>query len=162
MISPDAFREAMADLPKAVSVISTNGPAGLAGLTCSSVFGISAEPPMIAACVHSESSTHDILIKNGVFSVSCLAKDQQHLSNMFAGLGNVAMAERFEDGLWDVLKTGSPYYKDAMVAIDCKITETSTLGDHTLFTALIIDTLQGLSQEPLIYHRRDYAVACSI
>jgi len=46
------FRNALSRLATAVSVVTTDGPAGTAGVTCSAVCALSDEPAMVLVCVH--------------------------------------------------------------------------------------------------------------
>jgi hypothetical protein len=45
------FRAALTGMTTAVSIIATNGPARMAGLTCSAVCGVSDTPATLVACV---------------------------------------------------------------------------------------------------------------
>ncbi|HEV7910334.1 MAG TPA: flavin reductase, partial [Methylocella sp.] len=44
---PARFRDAMSRVAAAVHIVTTNGPAGLAGITATSVASITDEPPMM-------------------------------------------------------------------------------------------------------------------
>ena len=91
-VPPDEFRAALSRLTTAVSVIATDGPAGVAGLTCSAVCAVSDDPAMVLACVHGKSAANAIIKTNGVLCVNCLQSGQRSLSQAFAGIGAVAYA----------------------------------------------------------------------
>ena len=77
---------------------------------------------------------------------------------MFAGVGQVPMAERFAPGLWSVLATGAPHCNDALVAFDCELIEVREVGTHSVLIARVLATAQGTpSAEPLVYQRQRYA-----
>ncbi|HDL3166296.1 TPA: flavin reductase, partial [Mannheimia haemolytica] len=59
------FREAMAHLSSAVSIVTTNGVAGKAGLTVSSVCSVTDSPPTLLFCINKNSHVHDIIQQNG-------------------------------------------------------------------------------------------------
>jgi flavin reductase (DIM6/NTAB) family NADH-FMN oxidoreductase RutF len=59
-------------------------------------------------------AANNVIKANGVLSVNCLHVDQMSLSQAFAGIGKLAMAERFALANWGVLVTGAPYCKDAI------------------------------------------------
>src|SRR5262245_34034840 len=97
-IAPDEFRTALTNLTTAVSIIATTGAAGTAGLTCSAVCGVSDTPATMIACVGRRSAAHDVIIGNRVFCINYLPATRQDLSQLFAGVGRVPMAERFAPG----------------------------------------------------------------
>ena len=152
------FRAALTGLTTAVSVIATNGPGGLAGLTCSAVSGVSDTPATLVACVSRRSAAHDVIKANGVLCINCLPAKRQDLSQLFAGVGQVPMAERFAAGLWATLATGAPYCKDALVAFDCALMEAHEVGTHSVLIARVVATAQTAPPaEPLVHHRQQYA-----
>ncbi len=161
-VSSPEFREALSKVTAAVTIVTTDGPAGRAGVTCSAVCSVSDAPPTIVACVHRESAANRIIKANGVLCVNCLHADQQPLSQIFAGAGCVPMAERFADGRWAALTTGAPCCTDAMVALDCEVLEIREIGTHSLFVAKVLLTAHAGPAEPLIYHRRAYATTRSL
>src|SRR6476646_9750081 len=151
------FRAALTGLATAVSVIATNGPAGLAGLTCSAVCGVSDTPATLVACVSRRSAAHDIIKTNGVLCINCLPATRPDLSQLFAGVGQVPMAERFAAGLWSALATGAPHCTDALVAFDCELMDAHEVGTHSVLIARVLATAQNAPAEPLLHQRQQYA-----
>ena len=156
-VPPTEFRATLTNLTTAVSIIATNGAAGLAGLTCSAVCSVSDTPATMIACVGRRSAAHDVIVGNGVFSINCLPATRKDLSQLFAGVGHVPMAERFTRGEWAVLSTGAPVARDALVAFDCKLADARDIGTHGVFIGCVVATTQNVSAEPLVFHRQQYA-----
>jgi len=156
-VSPLEFRTALSNLTTAVSIIATNGTAGLAGMTCSAVCGVSDTPATMVACVNRRSAAHDIIKGNGVLCINSLPAAQKEFSQIFAGVGQVPMAERFAGSRWSTLATGAPYLKDALIAFDCELMDARDVGTHSVFIARVLATAQPASTEPLVYHRQHYA-----
>ncbi len=156
-VSALQFREAMSSLATAVSVVSTAGPGGVAGVTCSAVCAVSDAPPLLLVCLHAQGAANAVIKANRVLCVNCLHAGQTALSQLFAGAGRVPMAERFAAGGWDTLLTGSPYCREALVAFDCAVLEAREVGTHSMFVGKVLATAQGAAADPLIYHRRNYA-----
>ncbi len=156
-VSALQFREAMSNLATAVSVITTAGPAGVAGVTCSAVCAVSDAPPLVLACLHAKSAVNGVIKANGVLCVNSLGAAQAELSQMFAGVGGVPMAERFTVGVWDALATGAPRCREALVSLDCAVVEAREVGTHSVFVARVLAAVEGAAADPLIYHRRNYA-----
>jgi flavin reductase len=64
---PARFRDAMSRVAAAVHIVITNGPAGLAGITATSVASITDQPPMMLFCINKTSPSAARMIENGVF-----------------------------------------------------------------------------------------------
>ena len=111
-VSATEFREALSRVASAVSIVSTDGPHGIAGFTCSAVCAVSDEPPIVMVCVNRKSAANAVIKANGVLCISSLGAEQVDLSQMFAGVGRVAMPDRFSGPHWSVLSTGAPLLHD--------------------------------------------------
>ena len=83
-ISAD-FISAMAAAATGVSVITTEGSAGRFGLTVSAVSSVSAEPPMLLACVNRKSPAAAAIVENGRFAVNVLGFHNQDVAEVFSG-----------------------------------------------------------------------------
>ncbi len=161
-VSPIEFRDAFSKIGTAVSVVTTDGPAGRAGLTCSAICAVCDRPPLVAICVHRDSATNAAISANRVVCVNCLHAAQRDLSQMFAGIGRVPMPERFGQGRWTTLVTGAPVCERALVALDCEIVDVKEFGTHSMFIARVVATANAGPAEPLIYHQRSYATTRSV
>ena len=67
----------MRHLAGAVTVIATGAPGHRFGLTATAVCSLSDEPPTLLVCVNRPASAHDVISRNGNFSVNLLADDQE-------------------------------------------------------------------------------------
>jgi flavin reductase len=151
------FRDAMARLGAAVSVITTGGPAGRGGFTASAVCSVTDDPPTLLLCMNRGATAAPALKRNGVFCVNTLAAHQAEVSRVFAGATKCSMEERFDAGTWIALATGAPVLEDAMVAFDCRVAEMLEKGTHLVVFAEIEAIRHGSPQEGgLIYFGRDY------
>ena len=61
----DRFRETMRRTASGVAVLTTDGEAGRAGITVSTLCSLSMEPPSVIACVHRDNRALETIIKNG-------------------------------------------------------------------------------------------------
>jgi hypothetical protein len=102
------YREAMSRYGAAVHVITTDGSSGKAGFTATAVCSVTDDPPTLLVCLHRKGQVVPILAANCVFCVNTLAYTDEGVSNVFAGRTGAKLAERFETGLWESLKTGAP------------------------------------------------------
>jgi flavin reductase (NADH)/flavin reductase/chlorophenol-4-monooxygenase component 1 len=158
-LPPQDFREALSNVATAVSVIATDGPGGIGGVTCSALCCASDTPPLLAFCIHRKSAANALIRANGVLCINCLQAAQQDLSQLFAGAGSVPMRERFGGPGWSMLATGAPWHKDALVAFDCALMDVRDIGTHSLFIAKVLKTAQGGAAAPLLHRRHAYATA---
>ncbi len=149
------FFEGMSRVAATVSILTTNGTAGYAGLTVSSMSSVSAEPPTLLVCVNMESPSSKIIEKNGVFCINVLRTHHVSISEQFAGLIPFDEALTFSSDEWSSSPSGSPRFNDALVSFDCRIIENRNIGSHMVFYGGIEDVSISDGQ-PLIYLNRGY------
>lgn len=151
----DHFREAMSRLPAAVHVVTTDGVAGLGGITASAVSSVSIEPPMMLFCINKSSQSATRMIENGVFCINTLAPSDQGLSDIFAGRTGQGLEARFAAGDWTKLATGAPVLATALVAFDCRLVEAKEVATHIVMIG-IAEAVQiaGLGAALMYAHRK--------
>ena len=151
----DRFIEAMSQAAATVSVVTTDGPAGRAGVTVSALCSVSAEPPTLLVCIHHKSPACAAVRDNGRFCVNLLDEDQSLISDTFAGRLPVPGGDKFACAEWRALATGAPALKRALVALDCRVTGQLRQGSHHIFIGEVAEVALG-EGAPLIYARRTY------
>jgi flavin reductase len=156
-VSREQFRDAMARLGAAVSIVTTDGPAGRAGFTASAVCSVTDDPPTLLVCLNRASRGNAMFKANGVLCVNTLAAGCRALSDAFAGRGGLDSDARFALGRWSTLVTGSPVLEgSAVVAFDCRIAEVLEKGTHSVLFAEIDAIRQGAAGAALIWYGRGY------
>jgi flavin reductase (DIM6/NTAB) family NADH-FMN oxidoreductase RutF len=158
------FLAGMSHAAATVNVVTTDGPAGRAGVTVSAMASVSADTarPTLLVCVHRLSPAAAAILGNGVFCVNVLRDDQAHVSDAFAGRGRKRLADRFEVGGWVAGATGAPRLADPLVAFDCRVVSGERVGTHhVLFGEVAEITVPGRGS-PLIYAGRAYGRAARI
>ncbi|MBP0466510.1 flavin reductase [Roseomonas sp. PWR1] len=156
-VTRQEFRDAMARLGAAVNIVTTDGPAGLGGLTVSAVCSVTDDPPTLLVCLNRGSPQNRLFKDNGVLCVNSLAPGQEALSTRFAGRSAEAdMVERFSHAHWGLLSTGSPVLDGATVSFDCRIAEVIERGTHSVVFAEVEAVRQGAASRGLIWFSRDY------
>lgn len=157
-VSRESFRDGMARLGAAVSVITTAGPAGRCGFTASSLCSVSDSPPTLLVCMNRASAMNAVFQANGVLCVNALKAGQEDLSAMFAGTTGDGMEQRFASAAWKDGATGAPVLLDAIVSFDCRISEVKEVGTHSVLFATVLDLRhEDDPPSPLIYFNRGYA-----
>ncbi|MBA1274544.1 flavin reductase [Stutzerimonas azotifigens] len=159
MVDVTGFRNAMAMLGGAVSVITTDGPSGRFGFTASAVCSVTDSPPTLLVCMNRTSASNVHFKNNGVLCVNVLAGTHQDVSGAFANR-NISMEERFASADWSVLKSGSPAMDDALVNFDCCIAQVHEIGSHSIFYCEIQEIKQGAAEDGLVYFNRAYHKLC--
>jgi flavin reductase len=155
-LDPKAYRDAMARLGAAVHIITTDGPAGMAGFTASAVCSVTDKPPTLLVCLNRSASVHGAFSGNKVLCVNTLAVEHEALSQIFGG--KTPMEERFAAATWSVMASGAPLLDDAVVSFDCRVTETIDQGTHEVFFCEVLAVKLNESAAGLFYFDRRYHV----
>ncbi|HEX6352902.1 flavin reductase [Actinophytocola sp.] len=148
------FRAAMANLSAAVSVITTDGPHGRAGLTVSAACAVTDAPPTMLVCVNRSSRSHDILVANGRACVNVLGADHEALATRFAGA--VPPAERFSEGAWDVDTDGVPVLRGALASVVGRIVDERAQGSHSVLFVEVDKVTTEEDSGALVYFQRRF------
>lgn len=154
--SRQEFRDAMARLGAAVTIVTTDGPAGRVGITASAVCSVTDTPPTLLVCMNRNSSLSPAVQANGVLCVNVLAGDAQALSNLFAGFTGADQVTRFDEGHWASLTTGAPVLEEAVAALDCRVEEMVEKGTHSVVFAHVEAIRLGPQRPALIWFSRNY------
>jgi flavin reductase len=153
-LSKAEYRDAMSRLGAAVSIVTTDGPAGRAGFTASAVCSVTDEPPVLLVCLNRAASVYPVFQANGVLCVNALGAGQQALSTVFGG--KTPMQERFAAGLWRRDATGAPALEGAAASFDCRVLRAVSVGTHdVLFCEAVSATIGGVAHG-LVYFDRKY------
>ena len=144
----DAFIAAMRQVAATVTVVTTDGPAGMAGATVSAFTSLSADPPSVLVCLKADSRIARAVADNGTFCVNVLPEDAVDLAQCFAGRSDESKPDRFE-GLDFTTTEFGPVLPRA-TAFTCSLDHRHVHGSH----AICIGNVTGISdagQRPLTY-----------
>ena len=153
--SVEDFVQAMAHAAFGVSIVATDGPAGRYGLTVSAVSSVSADPPLLLACINRKNPIAEALTKNGVFCVNLLSQDQWALAKSFAGRSKTGLSYDFSAAQWQDGEGRAPRLLDCSANFDCNLESWHDAGTHRIFVGHAIRaTHSGLL--PLVYSHRKF------
>lgn len=140
------FREAMRNFVGNVSVLTAGSNEDRSGLVVTSAISLSADPPLLLACVNRSSSTWPLIQRYGCFGCSALGAgaDHQMVAERFTGFGGVKGAKRYEGASWVTAKTGALLLEDATVGVDCTVEEMIDRATHSI----IIGRVQAIRVRP--------------
>ncbi len=105
--SAKEFRDAMRAFVGNCSVITVGDGDEASGLVVTSAISLSAEPPLLLACVNRSSSSHPLLEKYGRFGWSLLGAGHLGVAERFSGFGGVRGAARYDGVEWETAVTGA-------------------------------------------------------
>ncbi len=106
-LTPEEFKTAFRNHAAGVAVITADAGRGPVGMTATSVFSISATPPLLVFSASELSSSTPTLTEADTVVVHLLGSDDLDLAVLCATSG----IDRFADtSLWSRLETGEPYF----------------------------------------------------
>ena len=148
--SVETFRDVMAQVPAAVSVVTTSEGGQPHGTTISAFMSLSLDPPTVLVSLDNDSSLLARLEPGARAGVNVLTADQAHLAARFArkGAHDVGVEWRHSDG-------GPPRLPDCQAWIALTVTQRIAVGDHTLVIGAV-DAAEATSHAPLIHLQRTF------
>ena len=150
------FREAMAYLPAAVNIVTTDGPHGRCGITASAVCSVTDSPPTMLVCINQTSYVHDLLHQNRSVCINVLAAECQDLARTFAGMTGCSMDERFDHCGWATGSSSVPVLSDAIARLEGLVVDSKTVGSHSVLFVRIEHISLRADGDGLIYFGRQF------
>lgn len=159
----EKFLDGMGRAAATVNVITTDGPAGRAGVTVSAMTSVSADgdKPTLLVCIHHLSSAAPVIIKNGCFCANLLKDNQSHISDVFAGRTDTEDGDKFSCCSWQAMSSGAPRTEEPLVAFDCRIKNREQIGTHHVLIGEVGEIFTSAGN-PLIYAGRAYGAPAKI
>ncbi len=151
---PDStsFRQAMAGVPTAVTVVTTHGSGGPLGATANAVVSLSIDPPLMLVALNRRSRTLGALQDARRFGVNVLASDQAELALRFAT--KEPQPAKWEGVAWSEL-AGAPVIDGAVLAMSCELREELDGGDHVILVGAV-GAMEESGAEALVFHGGSY------
>ena len=156
--TPDTFKLAFRDHAAGVAVVTADPGTGPVALTATSVFSVSAEPPVLVFSLSALSSSTPAIRASASIVVHLLDGRRKDL----AVLGSTSGIDRFADTeTCSRPPTGDPYFPGGPNWIRAKVTELITVGASTLVVATAEEISEHLGDDgpdraPLVYHNRSW------
>jgi len=152
------FLHGMSRSAATVSVVTTDGPGGRAGVTVSAVTSVSADgpAPTMLACVNASSSAAGPILENGCFAINVLHEDQQDLADVFASRVDAPGGDKFNASAYAPLETGAPLLESALVSFDCTVSSAERVSTHWVLIGAVQAVRMRDDGAPLIYGMRRY------
>ncbi|GBU09886.1 4-hydroxyphenylacetate 3-monooxygenase [Gammaproteobacteria bacterium] len=150
------FREAMAQLSSAVSILTTSGDAGTCGITVTAVCSITDSPPTLIACINRNSKMNAIFQANKKLCVNVLNNEQEMLAKHFAGMTDTPMEERFSWNIWNTGASGVPILKHCIATLEGEIDQIAEVGTHSIYFVKLSGIAVAEAGDALVYFNRSF------
>ncbi|MEO0327797.1 MAG: flavin reductase family protein [Pseudomonadota bacterium] len=143
------FITAMRSVAGTVAVVTTNGPAGKHGATVSAFCSVSADPPSLLVCLHSQSRIAELVRQNKNFSVNVLPQSLDHVADRFAGKDDAKISDRF-DGIDCFDGTNNCPGINRSITFECDLASDMLSGSHWVIVGNV-SHICGQIDKPLTY-----------
>ncbi len=154
-LSAADFKLAFRHHAAGVAVVTADAGEGPVGITVSSLFSVSAEPPLMVFSIANTSSSASTIRDAETLVVHLLGS--QHLG--IAQLCSTAGIDRFADtSIWRRLPTGERHFPGVPVWIRGRVINRMEAGNSTVIAihALESEHADDTTTTPLVYHNRTW------
>jgi len=149
-VNQATFREALAHVPTAVSVVTTVDVRGEPwGVTVGTLGSLSLAPPLVLFCLDRSSASHDVLTTSARFLINVLGDRQAEVAAWFSNRGGHGF-----DGHHTTVH-GLPAISEALTRLLCVQNGLIRGGDHTIVIGSV-ENIEIGTGTPLVYYERGY------
>ncbi len=148
-----AFRDTIGWFATGVTIVTTSGPDGPAGMTTTAVASLSLDPLLMLVCFDHGSRTLDAVRASRRFAVNVLRADDVDLAAVFAS--KRVAAEKFESVTHSEAH-GVPVLDSALAWIACELRDLVPGGDHEIGIGAVTGMGAGETSDPLVWFRGAY------
>ncbi len=148
-----AYRDTIGWFATGVTIVTTTGPDGPAGMTTNAVTSLSLDPLLLVVCFNRGSRTLDVVRESRRFAVNILRGEDVDLAAVFAS--KRVPREKFESVTHSEAH-GVPVLDTALAWIACELRELVPGGDHEIGIGEVIGMGSGRESDPLVWFRGGY------
>lgn len=121
-------------------------------MTCSSLASVCLSPPILLACMRTDSRTCGAVRQRRSFAVNLLNEDASEVAKLFSSYD----PDRFGRVEWGYSPTGLPWLtRYASGVADCVVVKEAEVGDHTVVFGRL-QRLRAGDVRPLMYGMRRF------
>ena len=154
---PDAksFRDAMRAFVGNCSVLTVGQGDQATGLIVTSSISLSADPPLLLACVNRSSSSWPHFSPGAIFGWSSLGAAHQGVAERFSGFGGVKGPDRYQGAEWETV-AGAQLLSGAPIAFACTVEEMIDRATHSIVIGRIHAIRTRADAGALVYWNGQY------
>ena len=139
-----------------VYIVTVRTKERINGMTAAWISQVSLKPILLMVSVAPARYTHNLIEESGYFAINTLDEDMQDYAAVF-GFKSGRKVDKFQGVSFFDAPNGSPVLTGAHSFFECKVVNTFSAGDHTLFIGEVITAkLLKEDTEPLIFRWDDY------
>jgi flavin reductase (DIM6/NTAB) family NADH-FMN oxidoreductase RutF len=143
------FKQAMRQVASPVAIVTARLKDECDGLTATAVCCVTTSPATMLVSINREASAERLIAGAGAFAVNFLADEQHGLARLFAA-PKLSAPQRFAEGRWRSLVSGSPVLVGAVASFDCEVESSVNLGNHNVYFGRVV-ALSSLDRDGLFY-----------
>lgn len=117
------------------------------GMTINSFTSVSLDPPLIAWCLSTNSSSIDVFRDSPCFAINVLSASQERISKRFAQ----SSMDKFKGVATFSGLGGAPLLEGCCAWFECQTEQQYSVGDHVMMIGRV-ERFDYRKVEPLIYH----------
>jgi flavin reductase len=143
------FKTAMRQVASSVAIVTARSAQLRNGLTATAVCSVAATPPTMLVCVNRNASAEPLIHESGAFAINFLADRQHGIARLFS-TSKLAPEQRFADGNWIALATGSPVLEGTVASFDCRVESRVVSGTHHIYFGRVVG-VSSIDRDVLMY-----------
>ena len=149
------LQDVIEKIANGVSIVTSKSGDKINGLAIAWMSQVSITPPQVMVAIGKAKYTHELIDKSKVFAINILSESQKALAKHF-GLQSGRKVDKFSSVKHESKKTGAPILKDCLAYLDCRLSKSLDVGDHTILVGEVVDAGVKRKEAPLIYNSKDY------
>lgn len=139
-----------------VYIITVKTKEKINGMTAAWVSQVSMKPLLIMVSIAPARYTHNLIKESGYFAINTIDEDGENYAAVF-GFKSGRKVDKFQGISYSDAPHGSPILEGSSAYLECKVVDTFSAGDHTLFIGEVTTgKLLKDKVDPLIFHWEDY------
>ncbi|MBZ9772437.1 flavin reductase family protein [Mesorhizobium sp. CO1-1-8] len=142
--------------PTAVPVITSRDEGGPAGFLALSVAHVTSSPPSMSVAVAKSTSALATIRNSGLFAINYLPSHAAGTADIFGGRSGLNGAERFAANDWDLIGSGPPKFRYALLIINCTVDKIFTYHETEIVIGRLVDCVAEEDATPLLSFRGKY------
>jgi flavin reductase (DIM6/NTAB) family NADH-FMN oxidoreductase RutF len=154
------FRQTMGLFATGITIATTVLDKVPHGMTVNSFTSISLDPTLVLISIDNTKLMHTMLQQSKIFAISVLGESQEHLSRYFSSPTRPHGTGEFDAITSVVHVTGAPVLEGALAWFDCRVSQVTPAGDHTLYVGEVLAMGKGAPTKPLLFYGGKYRTLC--
>jgi flavin reductase len=152
------FREAMSLFTTGVTLLTTRAADGTdQGMTVNTFTSVSLDPVLVLVSVEHASRLHGAVLDSGLWGVSVLGEDAEHVARRFARRGHDTTHALAGVPHHRGHRTGALLLDGALATFECRTWSVTPGGDHTVLIGEVLALgVPSPQTPPLVWYRGRY------